>query len=99
MNAPASLENFVRTPKKSFATQSTGSGHRRAALATERGAPISLEVASGRDRMFAVTGITGQVGGAAARTLLDTGQSVRGVMRDTAKGAAWSAAARSPLPI
>lgn len=39
--------------------------------------------------MFAVTGITGQVGGAAARTLLDTGLSVRAVMRDAAKGAAW----------
>jgi uncharacterized protein YbjT (DUF2867 family) len=39
--------------------------------------------------MFAVTGITGQVGGAAARALLDTGLSVRGVMRDTAKGSAW----------
>ena len=36
--------------------------------------------------MFAVTGITGQVGGAAA---LDTGLSVRGVMRDAAKGGAW----------
>src|SRR5580704_1986352 len=65
--------------------------HRRAALATERGAPISPKVASGiiRDHMFAVTGITGQVGGAAARTLLDTGLSVRGVMRDAAKGGAW----------
>ena len=40
--------------------------------------------------MFAVTGITGQVGGAAARTLLDSGLSVRGVMRDAAKGAAWN---------
>ena len=39
--------------------------------------------------MFAVTGITGQVGGAAARTLLDAGLSVRAVMRDAAKGAAW----------
>jgi len=39
--------------------------------------------------MFAVTGITGQVGGVAARTLLDTGLSVRAVMRDAAKGAAW----------
>jgi uncharacterized protein YbjT (DUF2867 family) len=39
--------------------------------------------------MFAVTGITGQVGGAAARTLLDTGLSVRAVMRDAAKGVAW----------
>jgi uncharacterized protein YbjT (DUF2867 family) len=39
--------------------------------------------------MFAVTGITGQVGGAVARALLDTGLSVRGVTRDAAKGAAW----------
>ncbi len=39
--------------------------------------------------MFAVTGITGQVGGATARTLLDTGLSVRAVMRAAAKGAAW----------
>jgi uncharacterized protein YbjT (DUF2867 family) len=39
--------------------------------------------------MFAVTGITGQVGGAAARTLLDRGLSVHGVMRDAAKCAAW----------
>ena len=39
--------------------------------------------------MFAVTGITGQVGGAAARTLLDAGLSVRAVMRDAAKGAPW----------
>src|SRR5580704_14993037 len=39
--------------------------------------------------MFAVTGITGQVGGAAARTLLDTGPTVRAVMRDAAKGVAW----------
>jgi uncharacterized protein YbjT (DUF2867 family) len=41
--------------------------------------------------MFAVTGITGQVGGAAARTLLDTGLSVRAVMRDAAKAAVWKA--------
>jgi NAD(P)H dehydrogenase (quinone) len=39
--------------------------------------------------MFAVTGITGQVGGAVARALLDTGLSVRAVMRDAAKSAAW----------
>jgi uncharacterized protein YbjT (DUF2867 family) len=39
--------------------------------------------------MFAVTGITGQVGGAAARTLLDRGLSVRGVMRNAAKGVTW----------
>ncbi len=39
--------------------------------------------------MFAVTGITGQVGGATARTLLDSGLSGRAVMRAAAKGAAW----------
>ena len=39
--------------------------------------------------MYAVTGITGRVGGVVARTLLDTGQSVRAVVRDAAKGVAW----------
>ncbi len=41
--------------------------------------------------MYAVTGITGQVGGATARNLLETGMKVRAVMRDAAKGAAWAA--------
>jgi putative NADH-flavin reductase len=39
--------------------------------------------------MYAVTGITGRVGGVVARALLDTGQSVRAVVRDAAKGVAW----------
>jgi uncharacterized protein YbjT (DUF2867 family) len=41
--------------------------------------------------MFLVTGITGKVGGAAARHLLDTGKQVRALVRDEAKAAAWSA--------
>jgi NAD(P)H dehydrogenase (quinone) len=41
--------------------------------------------------MYAVTGITGQVGGAVARHLLAAGQPVRGVVRDEAKGANWKA--------
>ena len=32
--------------------------------------------------MFAVTGLTGQVGGAVARTLLDEGRKVRAVVRE-----------------
>jgi NAD(P)H dehydrogenase (quinone) len=39
--------------------------------------------------LFAITGITGQVGGAAARRLLTAGASVRGVVRDAARGAPW----------
>ena len=39
--------------------------------------------------MYAVTGITGQVGGVIGRALLNTGLSVRAVVRDSAKGAAW----------
>ena len=39
--------------------------------------------------MYAVTGITGQVGGVAGRALLNAGLSVRAVVRDAAKGAAW----------
>jgi uncharacterized protein YbjT (DUF2867 family) len=41
--------------------------------------------------MFAVLGITGQVGGAVARALLANGQKVRAVVRDAAKGARWAA--------
>ena len=41
--------------------------------------------------MFAITGITGNVGGEIARVLLDAGQPVRAVLRDEAKGARWSA--------
>jgi len=39
--------------------------------------------------MYAVTGITGQVGGVTGRALLDAGLSVRAVVRDAAKGAVW----------
>ncbi|MGO8813718.1 MAG: NmrA family NAD(P)-binding protein [Terriglobia bacterium] len=41
--------------------------------------------------MFLITGITGKVGGAAARHLLDKGKQVRALVRDPAKAAAWSA--------
>jgi uncharacterized protein YbjT (DUF2867 family) len=40
--------------------------------------------------MFAITGITGQVGGAVARALIDNGQRVRAVVRNAEKGAAWA---------
>jgi uncharacterized protein YbjT (DUF2867 family) len=40
--------------------------------------------------MYAITGITGQVGGATARALLAAGQPVRAVVRDADKGRAWA---------
>jgi len=40
--------------------------------------------------MFAVTGITGKVGAAVARSLLSDDQPVRAVVRDRSKGAAWA---------
>ncbi|MEH2374159.1 NAD(P)H-binding protein [Nostoc sp.] len=39
--------------------------------------------------MYAITGITGQVGGAVARKLLSNNQSVCAVIRDAKKGTAW----------
>jgi uncharacterized protein YbjT (DUF2867 family) len=45
---------------------------------------------SGEKTMFAVTGITGQVGGVVARLLLAAGQEVRAVVRDAAKGEVWA---------
>ena len=41
--------------------------------------------------MYAITGITGQVGGVVARTLLDAGLPVRAALRDAAKAPAWAA--------
>ncbi len=40
--------------------------------------------------MYAITGITGKVGGAVARTLLAADQSVRAVVRDAGKGRSWA---------
>jgi NAD(P)H dehydrogenase (quinone) len=40
--------------------------------------------------MFAVTGITGQVGGVVARALLAAGKNVRAVVRDPKKGDEWA---------
>jgi NAD(P)H dehydrogenase (quinone) len=39
--------------------------------------------------MFAVIGITGNVGGAVANTLLQHGKKVRGIVRDNSKAQAW----------
>jgi len=41
--------------------------------------------------MYVITGITGKVGGAVARELLDNRQTVRAVVRAPAKGAYWEA--------
>ena len=40
--------------------------------------------------MYAVTGITGKVGAAVARSLLSADQPVRAVVRDRGKGALWA---------
>ena len=40
--------------------------------------------------MYAVTGITGQIGGAIGRILLAAGQPIRAVLRDIDKGRAWT---------
>ena len=42
--------------------------------------------------MYAITGITGNVGGATARALLKAGKKVRGVVRNKAKAAHWEKA-------
>ena len=39
--------------------------------------------------MYAITGVTGKVGGAVARALLADGQSVRAVVRNPDKGQVW----------
>src|ERR1700749_2767224 len=43
-----------------------------------------------RALMFAITGITGQVGGVVARTLLAAGKNIRAVVRDASKADTWA---------
>jgi uncharacterized protein YbjT (DUF2867 family) len=45
----------------------------------------------GEYEMYAITGITGQVGGALAHELLACGQPVRAVVRDATRAAPWAA--------
>ena len=40
--------------------------------------------------MFAITGITGNVGGEVARNLLAAGRPVRAVVQDVRKGESWA---------
>jgi NAD(P)H dehydrogenase (quinone) len=40
--------------------------------------------------MYAITGITGKVGGEVARTLLKAGHAIRAVVRDPLKGSVWA---------
>ncbi len=40
--------------------------------------------------MYAIMGITGQVGGAVARALLADSKPVRAIVRDTSKGRTWA---------
>jgi uncharacterized protein YbjT (DUF2867 family) len=42
--------------------------------------------------MYTIMGLTGQVGGATSKALLNNGQQVRGIVRDKAKAASWEAA-------
>ncbi len=49
--------------------------------------------------MYAITGVTGQVGGAAARALLAAGHEVRAVLRDETKAAQWRERGAEIAPI
>src|ERR1700722_5352717 len=51
----------------------------------------SLGTRPGRSMMFAITGITGRVGGAVARILLEQAETVRAVVRSRDKGESWAA--------
>jgi NAD(P)H dehydrogenase (quinone) len=52
--------------------------------ASQTGLPWTVKI------VFAVTGITGNVGAEVARNLLAAGQPVRGVVRDLGKGETWA---------
>jgi NAD(P)H dehydrogenase (quinone) len=52
---------------------------------------LILNLAQKEKNMYAITGITGQVGGAVAQALLNTGEAVRAVVRNEEKGQHWTA--------
>ena len=54
------------------------------------GSGVVSNRAGENEHMFAVTGITGNVGGEVTRSLLAAGQPVRTVVRDLAKGEVWA---------
>jgi NAD(P)H dehydrogenase (quinone) len=58
----------------------------RSARCEQRREPREQEI-----QMYAITGITGKVGGAVAGALLDAGLSVRAIVRDENKGRPWAA--------
>jgi len=51
----------------------------------------SIKTTKGKNDMYTIMGITGQVGAAVARTLLKDGKKVRGIVRDRARAAHWEA--------
>jgi NAD(P)-dependent dehydrogenase (short-subunit alcohol dehydrogenase family) len=50
----------------------------------------SVVIAERESKMYAITGITGNVGGSIAHNLLAAGRSVRAVVRDIGKGNVWA---------
>src|SRR5207249_4643820 len=56
-----------------------------------RGAQSLTHIRQRRHLMYAITGISGKVGGALADALLNAGLPVRAVVRDAAKGEVWKA--------
>jgi NAD(P)H dehydrogenase (quinone) len=65
--------------------------HLSARFITEPVFELSEWVRRGEHLMYAITGITGKVGGALARALLDQGQRVRAIVRNAKKGEEWAA--------
>lgn len=67
--------------------------HFFALVATKGLVPLLVLIRNGNHTrggiMFAVMGITGNVGGAVAKRLLEQGKQVRGIARDVAKAQAW----------
>src|SRR4030095_13407503 len=86
--APSSLRFCPSTTTASLpSTANSSAGSTPASARRER----KYHFRHGRVTMYAITGITGKVGGELARRLLAAGALVRAVVRDEAKGAEWAA--------
>jgi uncharacterized protein YbjT (DUF2867 family) len=59
-----------------------------------RGYIVAIPMQLLENAMYAVTGITGQVGGAVANSLLEMGKKVRAVVRNPERARDWAAKGR-----
>jgi uncharacterized protein YbjT (DUF2867 family) len=89
----ALYHSFQRDEAVARAARQVEAGHRTGSRLDPGGAENGHAINQRWEKltMYAITGISGKVGGALAQALLDAGRPVRAVVRNPANGAKWAA--------